>query len=137
MFKYFPLTEPNKKEMLHVINVKSVDDLLVDVPSTLRLTKPYNILPRLSEHQLRKHLKSQQGKVLESYRGFGAYEHERPAIVDTLSSRQEFLTSYTPYQPEVAQGTLQYIFEWQSMMTELTGMEVSNASMYDGPSALT
>ena len=137
MFKYFPLTEPNKKEMLNVINVKSVDDLLVDVPSTLRLTKPYNILPRLSEHQLRKHLKSQQGKVLESYRGFGAYEHERPAIVDTLSSRQEFLTSYTPYQPEVAQGTLQYIFEWQSMMTELTGMEVSNASMYDGPSALT
>jgi glycine dehydrogenase subunit 1 len=137
MFKYFPLTEHNKKEMLKVINVNSVDDLLLDVPSSLRLTKPYNILPRLSEHQLRKHLKAQQGKVLESYRGFGAYEHERPAIVDTLSSRQEFLTSYTPYQPEVAQGTLQYIFEWQSMMTQLTGMEVSNASMYDGPSALT
>jgi glycine dehydrogenase subunit 1 len=137
MFKYFPLTEQNKKEMLRVINVKSVDDLLLDIPTSLRLTKPYNILPRLSEHQLRKHLKSQQGKVLESYRGFGAYEHERPAIVDTLSSRQEFLTSYTPYQPEVAQGTLQYIFEWQSMMTQLTGMDVSNASMYDGPSALT
>ncbi len=137
MFKYFPLTEQNKKEMLNAINVKSVDDLLRDVPSSLRLTKPYNILPRLSEHQLRKHLKAQQGRVLESYRGFGAYEHERPAIVDTLSSRQEFLTSYTPYQPEVAQGTLQYIFEWQSMMTQLTGMDVSNASMYDGPSSLT
>jgi glycine dehydrogenase subunit 1 len=136
MFKYLPLTDTNRKDMLKVINVPDVDDLLIDIPSSLRLKKPYAILPRLSEHQLRKHLKANQGTVLESYRGFGAYEHERPAIVDTLSSRQEFLTSYTPYQPEVAQGTLQYIFEWQSMITELTGMEVSNASVYDGPTAL-
>ena len=136
MFKYLPLTEQNRHDMLKVINAKSVDDLLLDVPSSLRLQKPYQLLPRLSEHQLRKYLKSHQGQILDSFRGFGAYEHERPAIVDTLSSRQEFLTSYTPYQPEVAQGTLQYIFEWQSMICELTGMEVSNASVYDGPTAL-
>lgn len=136
MFKYLPLTEQNRQEMLKVINVSSVDDLLLDIPSSLRLTKPYTLLPRLSEHQLRRYLKAHQGQVFESYRGFGAYEHERPAIVDTLSSRQEFLTSYTPYQPEVAQGTLQYIFEWQSMICELTGMDVSNASVYDGPTAL-
>ena len=136
MFKYLPLTEQNRHDMLKVINAKSVDDLLLDVPSSLRLQKPYQLLSRLSEHQLRKYLKSHQGQILDSFRGFGAYEHERPAIVDTLSSRQEFLTSYTPYQPEVAQGTLQYIFEWQSMICELTGMDVSNASVYDGPTAL-
>jgi glycine dehydrogenase subunit 1 len=136
MFKYLPLTEQNRHDMFKVINVQSVDDLLLDVPSSLRLKKPYQLLPRLSEHQLRQYLKKHQGQVLESFRGFGAYEHERPAVVDTLSSRQEFLTSYTPYQPEVAQGTLQYIFEWQSMICELTGMDVSNASVYDGPTAL-
>jgi glycine dehydrogenase subunit 1 len=136
MFKYLPLTEANQLDMLKIINVKSVDDLLFDVPKSIRLTQPYNLLPRLSETQLRRHLKSLQGTVLQSYRGFGVYEHERPAIIDAISSRQEFLTSYTPYQPEVAQGTLQYIFEWQSMITTLTGMDVSNASMYDGPTAL-
>jgi glycine dehydrogenase subunit 1 len=136
MFKYLPLTEKNQREMLDKIGVKHVDDLLRDIPASIRLDEPYQLLPRLSESQLRKHLKSQQGQVLESFRGFGVYEHERPAIIDALSSRQEFLTSYTPYQPEVAQGTLQYIFEWQSMITQLTGMDVSNASMYDGPTAL-
>jgi glycine dehydrogenase subunit 1 len=136
MFKYLPLTLSDQEEMLRVIRVKRIDDLLGDVPQTIRLTKPYHILPRLSESQLRKHLKSSQGHVLQSFRGFGVYEHERPSIIDAISSRQEFLTSYTPYQPEVAQGTLQYIFEWQSMITQLTGMDVSNASMYDGPTAL-
>jgi glycine dehydrogenase subunit 1 len=122
--------------MLSVIRAKRIDDLLGDIPQSIRLSKPYNILPRLSESQLRKHLKSNQAQVLQSFRGFGVYEHERPSIIDAISSRQEFLTSYTPYQPEVAQGTLQYIFEWQSMITQLTGMDVSNASMYDGPTAL-
>lgn len=136
MFKYFPLTEQNKVDMLKIINVKSVDDLLLDVPNSIRLRKPYNLLPRLSESQIRTHLKSMQGKVLTSFRGFGIYEHERPSIIDAIASRQEFLTSYTPYQPEVAQGTLQYIFEWQSMMVNLTEMDVSNASLYDGPTAL-
>jgi glycine dehydrogenase subunit 1 len=136
MFKYLPLTEQNKADMLKIINVKSVDDLLYDVPKSIRLQKPYDILPRLSESQIRKHLKSLQATVLTSYRGYGVYEHERPSIIDAISSRQEFLTSYTPYQPEVAQGTLQYIFEWQSMMVNLTEMDVSNASMYDGATAL-
>jgi glycine dehydrogenase subunit 1 len=136
MFKYLPLTEQDRREMLQKIGVENIDALLQDVPSQIRLKKPYHILPRLSESQLRKHLKENQGTVLQSYRGFGIYEHERPSIIDALSSRQEFLTSYTPYQPEVAQGTLQYIFEWQSMITQLTGMDVSNASMYDGPTAL-
>ncbi|MGA0097091.1 MAG: aminomethyl-transferring glycine dehydrogenase subunit GcvPA [Bacilli bacterium] len=136
MFKYLPLTEDNLQAMLAVIRVRHIDDLLSDVPSSIRLKQPYQLLPRLSESQIRKHLKASQGKVLQSFRGFGVYEHERPAIIDALSSRQEFLTSYTPYQPEVAQGTLQYIFEWQSMITQLTGMDVSNASMYDGPTAL-
>jgi glycine dehydrogenase subunit 1 len=136
MFKYLPLTLSDQQEMLSVIRAKRIDDLLGDIPQSIRLTKPYNILPRLSESQLRKHLKSNQGQVLQSFRGFGVYEHERPSIIDAISSRQEFLTSYTPYQPEVAQGTLQYIFEWQSMITQLTGMDVSNASMYDGPTAL-
>jgi glycine dehydrogenase subunit 1 len=136
MFKYLPLTDADRRDMLQKIGVDTVDALLTDVPSQIRLKKPYAILPRLSESQLRKHLKANQGTVLQSFRGFGVYEHERPAIIDAISSRQEFLTSYTPYQPEVAQGTLQYIFEWQSMITQLTGMDVSNASMYDGPTAL-
>ena len=136
MFKYLPLTLSDQQEMLSVIRAKRIDDLLGDIPQSIRLSKPYNILPRLSESQLRRHLKSNQGQVLQSFRGFGVYEHERPSIIDAISSRQEFLTSYTPYQPEVAQGTLQYIFEWQSMITQLTGMDVSNASMYDGPTAL-
>jgi glycine dehydrogenase subunit 1 len=136
MFKYFPLTEQNKVDMLKIINVKSVDDLLLDVPNSIRLRKTYNLLPRLSESQIRTHLKSMQATVLTSFRGFGIYEHERPSIIDAIASRQEFLTSYTPYQPEVAQGTLQYIFEWQSMMVNLTEMDVSNASLYDGPTAL-
>jgi glycine dehydrogenase subunit 1 len=136
MFKYLPLTLSDQQEMLSVIRAKRIDDLLGDVPPSIRLNKPYNILPRLSESQLRKHLKANQGQVLQSFRGFGVYEHERPSIIDAISSRQEFLTSYTPYQPEVAQGTLQYIFEWQSMITQLTGMDVSNASMYDGPTSL-
>lgn len=136
MFKYLPLTEANEQAMLKTIGVNHTDDLLRDIPQSIRLTKPYQLLPRLSESQLRTYLKAHQGKVLQSFRGFGVYEHERPSVIDALSSRQEFLTSYTPYQPEVAQGTLQYIFEWQSMMTQLTGMDVSNASMYDGPTAL-
>jgi glycine dehydrogenase subunit 1 len=136
MFKYLPLTEANLEAMLAVLRIQSVDQLLTDVPQSIRLKKPYQLLPQLSESQLRTYLKSHQGKVLHSFRGFGVYEHERPSIIDAISSRQEFLTSYTPYQPEVAQGTLQYIFEWQSMMTSLTGMDVSNASMYDGPTAL-
>jgi glycine dehydrogenase subunit 1 len=136
MFKYIPLTPRDQEAMLKKIGVTSINDLLVDIPASIRLKKPYQIPMRLSESQVRSHLKSLQGQVLNVFRGYGAYEHERPSIIDAIASRQEFLTSYTPYQPEVAQGTLQYIFEFQSMMTMLTGMDVSNASMYDGATAL-
>lgn len=136
MFKYLPHTPDDVREMLDAMHLSSLDDLLVSIDRKLRIAKPYNLLPPLSESQLRDHMSGSGGAILRSFRGFGAYEHERPAIIDALAGRQEFLTSYTPYQPEIAQGTLQYIFEYQSMMTELTGMDVSNASMYDGPTAL-
>lgn len=136
MFKYLPHTPADIDQMLADLKVTSFEQLVPQINPSLRLKKPYQLLPRLSESQLRQTMQSHGGQVLKSFRGFGAYEHERPSVIDALASRQEFLTSYTPYQPEVAQGTLQYIFEYQSMMTDLTGMDVSNASMYDGSTAL-
>jgi glycine dehydrogenase subunit 1 len=137
MHKYLPHTETDIEAMLKVSNAKSLDDLFSSIPKKLRLTKPYQIPSALSDDALTKHMKAlaSQNKELVIFRGAGAYDHYTPSIVKSLISRQEFLTSYTPYQPEVAQGTLQYIFEYQSMICELTGMEVSNASMYDGATA--
>jgi glycine dehydrogenase subunit 1 len=134
MHKYLPHTAQDIEEMLKVTGASSLDDLFSSIPKKLRLTKPYNIPSALSDDNLTKHMKSLAGqnKELIIFRGAGAYDHYTPSIVKALISRQEFLTSYTPYQPEVAQGTLQYIFEYQTMVCELTGMEVSNASMYDG-----
>ncbi|MDR4968265.1 MAG: glycine dehydrogenase, partial [Acholeplasmataceae bacterium] len=125
------------EEMLKVTGAKSLDDLFSSIPKSLKLTKPYNIPNVLSDDDLTKHMQklSSLNKELVVFRGAGAYDHYSPSIIRSLISRQEFLTSYTPYQPEVAQGTLQYIFEYQSMVCELTGMEVSNASMYDGATA--
>jgi glycine dehydrogenase subunit 1 len=137
MHKYLPHTAQDIEEMLKVTGASSLDDLFSSIPKKLRLTKPYNIPSALSDDNLTKHMKSLAGqnKELIIFRGAGAYDHYTPSIVKALISRQEFLTSYTPYQPEVAQGTLQYIFEYQTMVCELTGMEVSNASMYDGATA--
>lgn len=134
MHKYLPHTAQDIEEMLKVTGASSLDDLFSSIPKKLRLTKPYNIPSALSDDNLTKHMKNLAGqnKELVIFRGAGAYDHYTPSIVKALISRQEFLTSYTPYQPEVAQGTLQYIFEYQTMVCELTGMEVSNASMYDG-----
>jgi len=137
MHKYLPHTAQDIEEMLKVTGASSLDDLFSSIPKKLRLTKPYNIPSALSDDNLTKHMKNLAGqnKELIIFRGAGAYDHYTPSIVKALISRQEFLTSYTPYQPEVAQGTLQYIFEYQTMVCELTGMEVSNASMYDGATA--
>ena len=134
MHKYLPHTESDIEEMLKVTGAQTLDDLFSSIPKKLRLTKPYNIPNALSDDNLTKHMKNlaSMNQELVIFRGAGSYDHYTPSIVKSLISRQEFLTSYTPYQPEVAQGTLQYIFEYQSMVCELTGMEVSNASMYDG-----
>lgn len=137
MHKYLPHTEQDILEMLKVTGAKSIDDLFSSIPKKLRLNKPYQIPSQLSDDDLTKHMKhlASENKELVIFRGAGSYDHYTPSIVKALISRQEFLTSYTPYQPEVAQGTLQYIFEYQTMVCELTGMEVSNASMYDGATA--
>ena len=134
MHKYLPHTAKDIEEMLKVTGALRIDDLFSSIPKKLKLTKPYDIPSALSDDLLTKHMQdlANRNQQLIIFRGAGAYDHYTPSIVKSLISRQEFLTSYTPYQPEVAQGTLQYIFEFQSMMCELTGLEVSNASMYDG-----
>jgi glycine dehydrogenase subunit 1 len=137
MHKYLPHTTADIDKMLKVIKADSLDEMFEAIPKSLRLKKEYNLPNMLGDDQLSKHLLnlSLENKQLTVFRGAGSYDHYTPSIVKTLISRQEFLTSYTPYQPEVAQGTLQYIFEYQSMVCELTGMDVSNASMYDGSTA--
>ncbi len=137
---YIPNTEADIKLMLKEIGVKSIDDLLQDIPKEL-LCKPINMPDGISEMELKHYLKSLSDKNTNfnkytSYLGAGAYDHFIPSVVDHLSGRGEFYTCYTPYQPEVSQGTLQAMYEFQSMMCELLNMDVSNASMYDGASAL-
>lgn len=134
MHKYLPHTKDDITEMLKVIQASSIDELFCSIPEGLKLKKEYNLPSQLGDWELTKHMNelAAQNKELLIFRGAGSYDHYTPSAIKALISRQEFLTSYTPYQPEVAQGTLQYIFEYQSMVCELTGMDVSNASMYDG-----
>ena len=138
MSHYFPHTPADKEEMLRRCGVESVDDLYADVPEQLRFKGDYNLPPRMSEEEIRRFFSDLAAKniVQTCFAGGGYYDHYIPAVVDYIVSRSEFLTAYTPYQPEVSQGTLRYIFEYQSMMASLTGMDVSNASMYDGPTAV-
>lgn len=135
--KYLPHTESDLKEMLSVAGVYSLDELYSDVPETLRLKRDYDIPEAESEEGVRKefHAMSSINKQLVCFAGAGVYDHYVPSVADYIASRSEFLTSYTPYQAEISQGTLQYIFEYQSMMAELTGMSISNASLYDGATA--
>ena len=123
--------------MLKSLNIESIDDLFSELPKEVIYNSEYDIPSFMSESELRIYFEglNQQNKVLTLFSGLGAYDHYQPAIIDSLTSRQEFMTSYTPYQPEISQGTLQYIFEFQSMIQTLTGMDVSNASMYDGATA--
>lgn len=139
MFKYFPHTPNDIKEMLDKIGVNSLDDLFKELPSHLKITSDLNLPNAMSEIEIRKHLKEigNKNKEFISFLGAGSYDVYTPSVIGALTSRQEFLTSYTPYQPEISQGTLTYIFEFQSMICELTGMDVSNASVYDGATATT
>ncbi len=137
MHRYFPHTQADIDAMLERCEVDSIDELYRDVPSQLRLKQPYSLPSQLSEKEVRDyfHGLAAKNRTLVCFAGAGYYDHYSPAVVQSIISRSEFLTAYTPYQPEISQGTLQYIFEYQSMMATLTGMEVSNASMYDGTTA--
>lgn len=135
--RYFPHTADDIDGMLAACGARTIDYLYADVPAALRLQKAYNLPPSLSEPEVRDLFKamSERCMPMTCFAGAGAYDHYTPAVIDAITSRSEFLTAYTPYQPEISQGTLQYIFEYQSMMCSLTGMDVCNASMYDGATA--
>ena len=138
--RYLPLTSEDRAEMLARIGVAHIDDLFADVPADKRLREPPPLPPHKSEIEVERVLGRMAAKNVAAgtapfFVGCGAYKHHVPATVDHLIQRSEFLTSYTPYQPEIAQGTLQYLFEFQTQVAMLTGMEVANASMYDGSTA--
>jgi glycine dehydrogenase subunit 1 len=137
---YFFNTPADTAEMLEKIGAKSVDELFDRIPTKMQLHRPLDVPPALDELQLAQHMNHLAGNNTHAgqrvcFLGAGCYDHFIPAVVDTLASRGEFYTSYTPYQPEVSQGNLQAMFEYQSLICQLTGMEVSNASLYDGGSA--
>ena len=139
--RYLPLTPADRAEMLGVIGADTVDDLFADVPAHARLPGPIAGLPgHASEMAVERHMAALAGKNLSAgqvpfFLGAGAYRHHVPASVDHLIQRGEFLTAYTPYQPEIAQGTLQMLFEFQTQVARLYGCDVANASMYDGSTA--
>lgn len=138
---FIPNTKQQQSEMLAAIGVRSISQLFEAVPENVRLKRPLGLPCALSELEVTKRLKALAKANVNTedyvcFLGAGAYDHFIPAAVDSLLSRQEFYTAYTPYQPEISQGTLQAIFEYQTLICELTGMDVSNASVYDGASAL-
>lgn len=139
--RYLPMTEQDQQEMLTAIGVNSIEELFSDIPEKVRFKGDYKLKPHLSETALLKELSRMAGrnadlKTHPSFLGAGVYDHYIPTIVDHVISRSEFYTAYTPYQPEISQGELQAIFEFQTMICELTGMDVANSSMYDGGTAL-
>ncbi|HUZ82484.1 MAG TPA: aminomethyl-transferring glycine dehydrogenase subunit GcvPA [Gaiellaceae bacterium] len=132
---YLSLTDADREAMLATIGVASVDELFRDIPSAMRYGRALDVAPALSEAELQHHLEELAGKnVVDEicFLGAGIYDHHVPAVVDAVLQRGELLTAYTPYQPEMSQGVLQAIFEYQTAVCELTGMDVSNASGYDG-----
>jgi glycine dehydrogenase subunit 1 len=134
---FVSLTESDREAMLEAIGVASIEDLFVDIPEHVRLGRPLDLEPALSEPELVRHLEELAARNAHtghelSFLGAGLYDHYVPAVVDAVLARGEFLTAYTPYQPEMSQGVLQAIFEYQTAICELTGMDVSNASSYDG-----
>lgn len=140
MFPYIPLTEAEEKEMLAKIGIKSMDDLFSEIPEEFRLNRELNLPKHKSELEVSRYLNSLAAmncstSKMPCFMGAGAYDHYIPSIIEAFASRSEFYTSYTPYQPEISQGTLQYIFEFQTLITRLTGMDVANASLYDGGTA--
>src|SRR3984957_2951324 len=137
---YIANTPEDQRAMLEAIGIGSIEELFSAIPSELRLGRPLAIGPALTELELTQRmtaLAAQNRSAGEKvcFLGGGSYDHFVPAVVDTIGSRGEFYTSYTPYQPEASQGNLQVFFEYQTLITAITGMDVSNASLYDGASA--
>ena len=137
MFKYFPHTDDDLQAMMAKAGVKDLDGLYDQIPESIRFRGDYDIPSEMSEIEVRQLFErlGSQNRQMTCYAGYGVYDHYTPSVIPQLLQRSEFLTSYTPYQAEISQGTLHYIFEYQSMMAELTGMDISNASMYDGTTA--
>ena len=142
MSRYIPNTDADKEEMLSYLGLESIEELFACIPQELKLGRELKLPESMSELELRAHMKELAAKNTDAddfpcFLGAGAYDHFIPSVVRHVLSRSEFYTSYTPYQPEISQGMLQAIFEYQTMICQLTGMDVSNASMYDGATALT
>lgn len=140
MYPYIPNTPDDEQIMLESIGLTSIDQLFDDIPSDVHLKGPLNIPTAKSELEVKAYLTSLSKKncslsEMPGFIGAGAYDHYIPSIINHIISRSEFYTSYTPYQPEISQGTLQYIFEYQTLICNLTGMDVANASIYDGGTA--
>src|SRR5258705_8557413 len=136
--RYLPKSPADREAMLKAMGARSIDDLFAPIPEEYRLTRDLKVPRQMAESEIVdwfRQRSKENGIEYLSFLGAGAYMHYRPVIIDSLISRGEFLTAYTPYQAEISQGTLQAIFEFQTMICELTGMEVANASMYDGSTA--
>jgi glycine dehydrogenase subunit 1 len=141
MYPYIPNTPQDEQEMLKAIGLNSMEQLFEDISEQVHLTKPLNIPDSKSELEVSSYLKDLADKnrsvsELACFLGAGAYDHYIPSVINAITSRSEFYTSYTPYQPEISQGTLQYIFEYQTLISNLTGMDLANASLYDGGTAI-
>lgn len=137
MYKYFPHTDADLQAMLDRVGIDSLDALYSQIPDSIRFRGDYKLPSEMSEMEVRQLFEKlgSMNQQLTCFAGMGVYDHYTPSVIPQLLQRSEFLTSYTPYQAEISQGTLHYIFEYQSMMAELTGMDISNASMYDGTTA--
>jgi glycine dehydrogenase subunit 1 len=141
MTTYTSVTDADLAEMLGTIGVGSVEELFADIPAGLRLDRPLALGRGMSEHEVYEELRALAAKSTSaedevSFLGAGMYDHYVPALIDSIILRSEFLTPYTPYQPEISQGGLQAMFEYQTAISELTGLPISNASVYEGPSAV-
>ena len=137
--RYLPKSDSERREMLDACGVGSAEELFSHLPEAVRLNRPLALPPGISEYEIVDYFRERAGRAAAGYASFlgaGVYAHYRPVLVDTVVSRGEFLTSYTPYQAEIAQGTLTAIFEFQTMLCQLTGMDVANAGMWDGSTAL-
>jgi glycine dehydrogenase subunit 1 len=138
--RYIPNSPEERDEMLAVVGLKNADELFRSIPKEVQLGRPLNVTDPLAESEVITAMETMAAKntatTKPSFLGAGVYSHFSPTVVDHLIQRSEFFTSYTPYQPEISQGTLQYIFEFQTLVCQLTGMEVANASMYDGSTAM-
>src|SRR4051794_24920179 len=141
MSRYTSATDADRQEMLEAIGASSIDELFDAVPEAVRLNRPLDLPPGKPEQEVYARLRDLAARNVStedeiSFLGAGMYDHYVPSLIDSILSRSEFLTPYTPYQPEISQGGLQVMFEFQTAISELTGLPVSNASVYEGPSAV-